>query len=278
VGEARSIVVRPIAAADANRIVRALHYSGKVVRNSQLHFGVFKGGRCGGAMQFGPPLDKRKLIGLVAGTPWNGFVELNRMAFAAWLPRNSESRALGVVLRLMRKNYPHLKWVVSFADATQCGDGAIYRAAGFVLTAIKPNNQIWALPGGDVMTRLVATDTRMPARGRLLAAARRMETGAASMRPFVEAGARPLPGFQLRYVYFLDPAARDRLTVPVLPFSRIAEMGAAMYRGRPRAGSADSGTPANHAGGGGANPTPALAHTENGGKSMRPVAVTRLTR
>ena len=44
-------------------------------------------------------------------------------------------------------------------------------------------------------------------------------------------GAKPIPGFQLRYIYFLNPAARERLTVPILPFSRIAEMGASMYRG-----------------------------------------------
>lgn len=53
-GEAKQLRVNPIAARDANRIVRALHYSGKVVNNSQLHLGVFHRGRCGGAMQFGP--------------------------------------------------------------------------------------------------------------------------------------------------------------------------------------------------------------------------------
>jgi hypothetical protein len=35
-------------------------------------------------------------------------------------------------------------------------------------------------------------------------------------------------------LYFLNPEARKRLTVPILPFSRIAEMGAGMYRGKPR--------------------------------------------
>jgi hypothetical protein len=35
----------------------------------------------------------------------------------------------------------------------------------------------------------------------------------------------------LRYVYFLTHSARNRLTVPIIPFSCIEEMGAAMYRG-----------------------------------------------
>jgi hypothetical protein len=42
--------------------------------------GVFLGTRLEGAMQFGPSLDRRKLIGLVEGTAWNGFVELSRLA------------------------------------------------------------------------------------------------------------------------------------------------------------------------------------------------------
>jgi hypothetical protein len=68
------------------------------------------------------------------------------------------------------------------------------------------------------------------------------------MRPFIEAGARPLPGFQLRYLYFLDPTARQRLTVPVIPFSKIAEAGAGMYLGRPRLESEAPGTPVGNQG------------------------------
>jgi hypothetical protein len=149
VGRAKDLIVKPISAKDANRIIRALHYSGKVVNNSQVHLGVFLDGKCGGAMQFGPSLDKRKLQGLVEGTKWNEFIELNRLAFADWLPRNSESRAIACAMRFLRKQYPWLKWVVSFADGCQCGDGTIYRASGFVLTGIKTNNQIWEAPTGE---------------------------------------------------------------------------------------------------------------------------------
>jgi hypothetical protein len=40
-----------------------------------------------------------------------------------------------------------------------------------------------------------------------------------------------MKGFQLRYIYFLDPKYRKRLTVPEIPFSKIDEMGAGMYKG-----------------------------------------------
>ena len=45
-------------------------------------------------------------------------------------------------------------------------------------------------------------------------------------------GAKPIPGFQLKYVYFLNDSAKKRLTVPILPFSKIDEMGAGMYKGK----------------------------------------------
>ena len=134
---AKDLVVKPIGSKDAAELVRRIHYSGKVTQNSQLHLGVFLDGRLEGAMQFGPSMDKRKMLGLVPGTGWNGFLELNRMAFSDRLPRNSESRALGVAFRMIRKHYQHIEWIVSFSDATQCGDGTIYRASGFVLTGIK---------------------------------------------------------------------------------------------------------------------------------------------
>jgi len=38
-------------------------------------------------------------------------------------------------------------------------------------------------------------------------------------------------GSPLRYIYFLNLSYRQRLTVPDIPFERIKEMGAAMYRG-----------------------------------------------
>ena len=51
------------------------------------------------------------------------------------------------------------------------------------------------------------------------------------MRAFKEAGFAPIPGYQLRYVYFVDTSCRERLTVPEIPYARIWEMGAGMYRG-----------------------------------------------
>ena len=260
---AKQILVKPISRADADRIVKACHYSGKVVQNSQLHFGVFLDGKCGGAMQFGPSLDKRKIQGLVEGTRWNDFIELNRMAFADWLPRNSESRAISVAMRLIRKHYPHIEWVVSFSDATQCGDGAIYRASGFVLTMIKENSELFDVPGYGIQHGMNfefarPTPMQMELRQKLSMPA---ETVTRLMQA---AGAKPIKGFQLRYLYFLNPSARQRLTVAVLPFSEIERRGAGMYLGKPRRAGSDTLDTAGHQPAkGGSLPTPAL-HSSKG--------------
>lgn len=156
-GEAKSIRVATVRREDAEDAIRRWHYSGCVVQNSQIHMGVFMGGKLLGAMQFGPSLDKRKLQPLVAGTGWNEFIELNRMAFSDALPRNSESRAIAVAMRMIRKNAPHIRWVVSFSDGAQCGDGTIYRASGFVLTGIRQNNSVWIAPNGETFSRTSLT-------------------------------------------------------------------------------------------------------------------------
>lgn len=219
-GKAKDILLRPIPAKDANELVKRVHYSGKVVQNSQLHIGVFYNGKLEGAMQFGPSLDKRKIQGLVEGTQWHEFIELNRMAFTEALPRNSESRAIAIAMKLLRKHAPQLKWVISFADATQCGDGTIYRASGFVLTGIKKNDQVIMLANGRIASRITLKKSRHI-----------LENNGKAKAP---ESAMSLDGYQLRYIYFIDPTYRERLTVPELPYSEIDRLGAGMYKGKKR--------------------------------------------
>lgn len=40
-----------------------------------------------------------------------------------------------------------------------------------------------------------------------------------------------MKGFQLRYIYFLDPKWRERLSVPIIPFKDIDKYGAGLYKG-----------------------------------------------
>lgn len=193
-------------------------------------------------MSFGSPMDKRKVLPLVEGTAWTGMLELNRMAFSDRLPRNSESRCIAVAFKLIRKHYPHIEWVLSYSDGAQCGDGTIYRASGFVLTQIKKNSTLYATPSGVPIAKITWDDASPQRRVFLAEKYGFVNFYAAS---YIHKTAKinkmsPIPGFQLRYVYFLNKDARDRLTVPALPFSKIDEMGAGMYKGIKRATKANS--------------------------------------
>ena len=65
---AKDIVVKPITAQAANALVKRVHYSGKVVPNSTLHFGAYLNDRLEGVMSFGGSIDKSKVLPLVSGT------------------------------------------------------------------------------------------------------------------------------------------------------------------------------------------------------------------
>lgn len=231
-GRCKEIIIKVLPANIANDFVRKHHYSGKVVPNSTLHFGAFLDGKLHGVLSYGNSMDKRKVMSLVEGTGWNEFLELNRMAFDDYLPRNSESYCIGATLRMIRKQAPHIKWVISFADGAQCGDGTIYRASNFVLTGIRENKSIIMLPSGKKVCQI--TITAHPDAKELKEECNYLNIPlrAYSVKEWRNMGAKFIPGFQLRYVYFIDKTCRKRLTVPEVPFSKIDELGAGMYKGK----------------------------------------------
>jgi hypothetical protein len=209
---AKDIVLKPISAQVANEFVKRVHYSGKVVPNSQVHIGIYYFGKLEGVMQYGPCLAKKQMLGLVDETKWDSFIELNRMAFTDALPKNSESRAIAISLKILKKHLPQLEWVISFADGSQCGDGTIYRASGFLLTGIKPNEGLRQNPEtGEVMHTITAYHRNMKAEFQKW---------------------KPVVGYQLRYIYFFNQKHKDRLKVPVLSFDEIDKVGARMYKGK----------------------------------------------
>lgn len=214
-GRAKEIIVKVIPAKIANEFVKIHHYSGKVVPNSTLHFGAFLDGKLHGVLSYGTSMDKRKILPLVTNTLWNEMLELNRMAFDDYLPKNSESRCISISIKLIKKNAPHIKWILSYSDGTQCGDGTIYRASGFYLTGIKENKTILEWDG-----KIIADKTLNNSNYKKLG----LSAGKAK-----KMGAKPLDGYQLRYIYLIDKTCK--ITVPIIPFTKIDELGAGMYKG-----------------------------------------------
>ena len=209
-GRAKEIIVKVIKSNVANEFIKKNHYSGKVVNMSNLHFGCFLDNTLHGVMSYGSPMDKRNVLPLVdSGVEdfnkrWNEMLELNRMAFDDYLPKYSESRCIAISIRLIKKNAPQIKWILSYSDATQCGDGTIYRASGFKLTQINKNGTIYKLANGEIVAKRGDSKYNFN-------------------------GSEALKGFQNRYIYIIDKSCK--LNVPILNFSEIDKKGAGMYKG-----------------------------------------------
>jgi hypothetical protein len=208
-GRAKEIIVKVINSKVANEFVKKTHYSGKVVPNSTLHFGCFLDDKLHGVMSYGNCINKKGTINLVENTGWNEFIELNRMAFDDYLPKYSESRCIAISIKLIKKNAPHIKWIISFADGTQCGDGTIYRASGFSLVGIVNNTALRVNPKtGESMHVIQAHHLKMSSEFRKWKA---------------------FEGKQLKYIYLIDKTCK--ITKEILPFSEIDKQGAGMYKG-----------------------------------------------
>jgi len=209
-GRAKEIIVKIIKSNIANDFVKKNHYSGKIVNMSKIHFGCFLDKKLHGVMSFGPPMDKRNVLNLVKtnnetiNEKWNEMLELNRMAFDDYLPKYSESRCISIAFKLIKKNAPQIKWILSYSDATQCGDGTIYRASGFKLTNINKNGTIYKLANGEIVAK--RGDSKYNFKG-----------------------SERLKGFQNRYIYILDK--NSKFNCSVLDFSEIDKHGAGMYKG-----------------------------------------------
>lgn len=237
----KDLIIKSIDSASARKVIEKYHYSGKTTQNSQVHFGVYLNGILHGALQFGPSIDKRRMAENL-GVKFNETLELNRLAFSDQLPKNSESRSLGICLRILKKTYPHLKIIISFADACQCGDGTIYRASGFKLHSFKKNTSLLKMPDGKIVAKK-SLDDSLSSDGKYLSSLA------------IRNGAKPLEGYQMKYLFFFDRGLERRFQF--IDFKNIPDY-VRMYKGSKRATSKDNVVSGFQSEEGGVIPTVAL--------------------
>lgn len=249
----KDIKIKLIKKSIADKIVKKYHYSGKVTQNSQLNYGVFYNDELLGAAQFGPSIDKRRM-GQNLGIGMNESLELNRLAISDKLGKNAESRVLGICLRMIKKQYPFIRCIISFADACQCGDGTIYRASNFKLHSFKKNNSLLELNDealrivkkymptvSKIMSKKALDNTRDEATGKYLPSVIsdktlndiKNEKGQSITSSCKKAGARPLVGYQMKYIYFFDKELEKRFKF--VDFKDIPEE-VKMYKGIKKSG------------------------------------------
>ncbi|HZA25353.1 MAG TPA: DNA methyltransferase [Dehalococcoidia bacterium] len=169
-----------------------------------MAFGVFTAGRLLGAMTFG--VGPTNAFSLVEAAKPDECLTLSRLWLSDELPRNSESRFIGIVTRALTRN-TRLRFLVSYADPSQGHFGTIYQATGWVYTGLSQ-----ATPLYDI------GDSRHY-HSRSLSHSFGSHGLSHFQRHGIDVKLVPQQS-KYRYLYFLDPAWRARLRVPALPYPK----------------------------------------------------------
>ena len=203
--------VSPISVIAAKSGVTRRHYLHSMPGGTQLCLGVFIGDCLMGVLTLG--VGPTNIHRLVDGAESSDCLTLTRLWLSDDLPRRSESRVLGVVLRDLRRE-TSVKFVVSYADPSAGHVGTIYQASN------------WLYTGTSLAMPLLDIGDGVPRHSRSLAHA----FGTHSRKYFASHGikVRQIPqAAKHRYIYFLDRSWRDRLRVPIQQYPKKESIHAA---------------------------------------------------
>ena len=196
--------VKPVPFVVARKLLEREHYLHSFPGGTKLAFGAFVGASLLGALTLGA--GPANAYALVSGANPDDCLTLSRLWLSDELPRNSESRFIGIVLRPLRKN-TGLKFLVSYADPVQGHLGTIYQATGWVYTGLSQATPLYDIGDGrQYHSRSLSHSF-----------------GSHGLAHFQRHGinVKLVPqAAKHRYVYFLDPAWRARLRVPALPYPK----------------------------------------------------------
>jgi hypothetical protein len=233
-------VVRPISRKMAEQVILKYEWLGTMASTAE-HFGIFFGSACAGvccvAVGSGHAgSNSHKEFHLEQSK----FALLARGACVHWAPVGTNSKLVSWTCRLLPKHSP-AKLVIAYSDSEAGEIGTIYQACNWSYVGQTGVYYQWVAPNGRIY------DERTASTWAKFSGMRRDRYFHDVLAP--RGWRRQWSNPKHKYVSVLDRS--DAALV-----ARVARMSRPYPK---RAGSSASGTPANHAGGGGATPTPALS-------------------
>ncbi len=129
---AKSIILQPIPSPIARKVIVKNHYSHSFPA-SLINFGIYDGKVLKGVICFGRGAN----MNVVKYLGTRNYLELTRLWIDDCLGKNTESRAISVAIRLIKKRYPFIEKIISYADKEQGHEGIIYKATGFIHMGIQ---------------------------------------------------------------------------------------------------------------------------------------------
>lgn len=199
-----ALQLMPISHIEARNLIVPNHYLHSLPGGTKLCLGIFLNTRLFGALTFGvgPYLGYK----IVDNASPDDVVTLTRLWLSDELPRNSESKVLGIVLRSLKRG-TSLKFVLAYSDPSVGHFGTIYQATNWLYTGLSSATPLYDIGDG------ILHHSRSLAHS----------LGSHSIRYLTSQGidVKTVPqSAKHRYVYFLDQSWRSQLMVPVLPYPK----------------------------------------------------------
>jgi hypothetical protein len=196
------LAVRPVSPSLIRHLIVNHHYLHTMPTACWRCFGVYAGAELKGAAVFtaGPRNGYRVLHG---AAPQHVAV-LARLWLADDLPKNAESRVIGILLRYAKRERLW-KLILSYADPGAGHEGVIYRATGWLYLGRGQPSRYLGLDDGQIVHPRTAYN-----RFGVNNAGHLCRTGIAAKQL--------IQGGKHRYAYVLDPAWHWRLRDAVLPY------------------------------------------------------------
>ena len=182
----------------ANTIIVNNHYSKKYYNATYIHLGLFINEDIVGVLQYGYAMNPASCGSVVEGTEQNEYLELNRMWIKDGIGKYPESRAISYSIKYIKKNYPKIKWIQSFADERCGGLGVVYQACSFSYYG-EHRSDFWELDG-EVYHNIQMTVSK---------GSKRYRGGAKHLQENKERAKR-MNLRQFRYIKFIDQREKKR--------------------------------------------------------------------
>lgn len=115
----------------ANKIIVENHYSKKFYNATYIHLGLFDKNGLIGVLQYGYAMNPASQGSIVKDTSIDEYLELNRMWIKDNVGNYPESRAISYSIKYIKRKFPKIKWIQSFADERCGGFGIVYQACSF---------------------------------------------------------------------------------------------------------------------------------------------------
>lgn len=204
----KSFYIKEIDRKLANKIIIKNHYSKKVYNATYIHLGLFENDNIVGVLQYGYAMNPASCGSVVEGTKQDEYLELNRM----WLSddiqtKYPESQAISMSISYIKKKYPKIKWIQSFADERCGGFGIVYQACSFNYYG-EHTSSFWELDGETFHNSIMTSEKAGPRGFKLLNDPKNKDR-------VIKHSLR-----QFRYIKFLDQRLKKKCLLKEQPYPK----------------------------------------------------------